>query len=132
MTPMRPLADCSTARAQRSWLYDAYDFDGDVAADGRQSQRRRRIAGHDQQLDSARLQKTRVFDGVTLDRLERFCSVGHARRIAQIDEMLCGQHLVQRAIDGQSPMPLSKIPMGNRDSIGWVRKMMMEAQGIEP
>ena len=80
-----------------------------------------------------RFQKTRILDGVALDGLKRFGSVGHARRIAQIDEMLCGQTLMQRAIDGQAADAAVKDSDG-QVVIQWAgnKEMMVEAQGIEP
>ena len=47
-------------------------------------------------------EKLRVLSRVTFDCPERFGSVRHTRRVAEIDKAFVGQMFVQRQIDGQS------------------------------
>ncbi len=47
-------------------------------------------------------QKSRIFDRVAFDCGKRFGAVRHARRVAQVNEMLVRKTFVQRAIDSQS------------------------------
>ena len=47
-------------------------------------------------------EKLCVLNRVTFDCPERFGSVRHARRVAEIDKAFIGQFFMQCAIDGQS------------------------------
>src|SRR5581483_2123249 len=52
-------------------------------------------------LDSVCREKARILNCVPLNRRQRFRSVRHARRVAEIDEPFIRQMLMQRAIDGK-------------------------------
>ena len=59
-------------------------------------------------VDSARLldalldQKSRVFNRVTFNRRARFCSIGNARRVSQVDHALMRQAPANRTKHGQT------------------------------
>ena len=100
-------------------------------------------------------EKLRVLSRVTFDCPERFGSVRHTRRVAEIDKPFVGQFFMQRPIDGQPAyaavenadgkrgncrLPLAacrlvcavseqvKLAIGNRQ----LAMFLVEAPGIEP
>ncbi len=79
-----------------------HDIDLQSASNRRQRERRSGVASDDQHLDSVRRQETRILNCVPLNRRQRLCAVRHPRRVAQIDEALIRQMLMQRAIDSKS------------------------------
>src|SRR5574340_1410570 len=63
--------------------------------------RRHGVAGDDQQLDLLFQQELRDLGGEVGDSLDRLYAVGHARGVAEIDDVLVGQPFHQRAHNRQ-------------------------------
>lgn len=80
--------------------YHAHNVEPDAFAYLRQGKCGRGVTCNDQHLDAAARQKLRIFDRVAFDSGQRFCAVRHTGGVAQINEMLVGQAVVKRPVDG--------------------------------
>ncbi len=96
-----PIVFPSATRCRRAcaWSDHSDHVNTNSRTNRRQREGRRRVASDDQQLDAVRFEKLRVLDCVAFNCRERLGAVRHARRVAEINEVLVGQAFVQRAID---------------------------------
>ncbi len=84
-----------------------------------QGERRRGVAGDDEELYPPGKEEERAFKGILRDGLGRFVPVGQARRIAEVDDALMGKerpHLFQHRepADARIEHAYRKFPHGKR------------------
>src|ERR1041385_7607651 len=108
---MLPSYRCSRARTDHT-----DDLDLQSSSDRWQGQGRRSVAGDHEQLDSMCRQEARILDRISFHSSQRLRPIRNPRGVAQIDEALVGQMLMQRAIDGQPADATVKDADGKRST----------------